>query len=180
MDKLCHHLHCAPGCLHTTGGLELSGDASFMLDILVNFRTAFYSARGRLVSSRGAIACHYASTWLAVDILAAMPWDAIFSVYNASNFLNFVKVARLFRLLKAVKLRHHARALAFLSSVEVRSALCRLSLVPRQAREPVHIHCCLPWSGVLWRCQLPAVGFCTGRFAPRSCSRVLLPLHCTP
>ena len=106
-----------------------------MLDILVNFRTAFYNARGRLVSDRGAIARHYASTWLAVDVLAAMPWDTIFSVYNASNFLNFVKVARLFRLLrmvKAMKLRHHASTLAFLSSVEARSALLTSSILLRK------------------------------------------------
>ena len=117
----CHRLSLS------TGGLELFGDASFMLDILINCRTAYYNARGRLVSIRAAIARHYASTWLAVDILAAMPWDTVFSVYHASNFLNLVKIARLFRLLrmvKAVKLRHLATTPAFLSSLEVRCALC--------------------------------------------------------
>ena len=156
-----------------------------MLDILMNFRTAYYNTRGRLVSSRGAIARHYASTWLGVDVLAAMPWDTMFSVLHAANFLNLVKITRLFRLLrmvKAVKLRHHASTPAFLSSVEVHIALFdqySLCFSGAQASSTVEnpLMLFLPWPGVPGSSQLSALGLCLCCSAPCPCSGVLLPLH---
>lgn len=121
------------------GLIEVIGDAAFLLDILIHFRTAYWSSRGRLVMSRPLIAWQYATTWLWVDLLASMPWDSVFSIYHPSNLLNFVKIARLSRLIrmvKVVRLRQQFGSPSFLSSIEVQlgPACCSLLLGIRSCR----------------------------------------------
>ena len=43
-------------------------------------RTAYISSRGDLVRSSPRVAAHYVRTWLALDLVSCMPWDAIMRV----------------------------------------------------------------------------------------------------
>ncbi|MGH0158757.1 UNVERIFIED_CONTAM: hypothetical protein FKN15_055520 [Acipenser sinensis] len=60
----------------------------FMLDILLNFRTTYVSKSGQVVYDPRCICVHYATTWLFVDLIAALPFDLLYafnvSVSNAS------------------------------------------------------------------------------------------------
>ena len=48
----------------------------FMLDIALNFNTAFYQ-NGKMVTSRRDIAKYYLETWLFLDLIATFPFDWI-------------------------------------------------------------------------------------------------------
>ena len=45
----------------------------FLTDIVINFRTAFYDARGNLIYYRREIACNYIKGWLVIDVLSCLP-----------------------------------------------------------------------------------------------------------
>ena len=54
-------------------------DISFMLDIFVQFNTAFYK-KGNLINSRREICCNYVQSWFIIDLLASFPYDWVFTV----------------------------------------------------------------------------------------------------
>ena len=60
--------------------LELVMDVFFMLDIVVNFRTA-YIQDAVLVVDKSRIAKKYLGRWFAVDLVASVPWELIFRIY---------------------------------------------------------------------------------------------------
>lgn len=63
----------------------LSGDGvgavttrlSLILDIILNFFTSYNDSHGRVITEHSQIARRYARTWLVVDVLAAIPYDAL-------------------------------------------------------------------------------------------------------
>ena len=46
---------------------------TFLVDICLNFRSAYVDASGTLVTNWRHMACHYARTWLAFDSIATFP-----------------------------------------------------------------------------------------------------------
>ena len=52
-------------------------------DILLNFRTTFVSTSGQVVYDARSICVHYVTTWLFVDLIAALPFDLLFA-FNVS------------------------------------------------------------------------------------------------
>ncbi|RXM27804.1 Potassium voltage-gated channel subfamily H member 8 [Acipenser ruthenus] len=76
----------------------------FMLDILLNFRTTYVSKSGQVVYDPRSICVHYATTWLFVDLIAALPFDLLYafnvSVYFGVHLLKTVRLLRLLRLLQ--------------------------------------------------------------------------------
>ncbi|XP_046902185.1 LOW QUALITY PROTEIN: potassium voltage-gated channel subfamily H member 3 [Hypomesus transpacificus] len=79
----------------------------FMLDILLNFRTTFVSTSGQVVYDARSICVHYVTTWLFVDLIAALPFDLLFafnvSVYFGVHLLKTVRLLRLLRLLQKLE-----------------------------------------------------------------------------
>ncbi|TNN79041.1 Potassium voltage-gated channel subfamily H member 8 [Liparis tanakae] len=55
----------------------------FILDILLNFRTTFVSTSGQVVYDARSICVHYVTTWLFVDLIAALPFDLLYA-FNIS------------------------------------------------------------------------------------------------
>uniref|UniRef100_A0A3Q3VJW6 Uncharacterized protein n=1 Tax=Mola mola TaxID=94237 RepID=A0A3Q3VJW6_MOLML len=51
----------------------------FILDILLNFRTTFVSTSGQVVYDARSICVHYVTTWLFVDLIAALPFDLLYA-----------------------------------------------------------------------------------------------------
>lgn len=84
-------------------------DFAFVIDILVNFSTAYYDPEGELVTSRAAIASHYCRSWLFLDIFATFP--CVISnflndndVGNYSWLIRLARTPRLYRVLRISRL----------------------------------------------------------------------------
>ena len=54
--------------------LEATINIIFIIDILINFNTAFYK-KGNLVTSRKTIALNYLKFWFWLDLVASFPYD---------------------------------------------------------------------------------------------------------
>lgn len=52
-------------------------DFLFLVDIILNFNTAFYDEDFAIIEDRCTIAKNYATGWLLIDILAIIPFDFI-------------------------------------------------------------------------------------------------------
>ncbi|KAA8593107.1 hypothetical protein FQN60_018562, partial [Etheostoma spectabile] len=76
-------------------------------DILLNFRTTFVSTSGQVVYDARSICVHYVTTWLFVDLIAALPFDLLYafnvSVYFGVHLLKTVRLLRLLRLLQKLE-----------------------------------------------------------------------------
>ncbi|XP_038154409.1 potassium voltage-gated channel subfamily H member 8 isoform X2 [Cyprinodon tularosa] len=79
----------------------------FILDILLNFRTTFVSTSGQVVYDARSICVHYVTTWLFVDLVAALPFDLLYafniSVNSRVHLLKTVRLLRLLRLLQKLE-----------------------------------------------------------------------------
>lgn len=53
-------------------------DVTFIIDILINFRTTYVSGNDEIVSDPGKIAVHYLKGWFLIDLVAAVPFDLLF------------------------------------------------------------------------------------------------------
>ncbi|XP_064185914.1 potassium voltage-gated channel subfamily H member 8 [Anguilla rostrata] len=71
----------------------------FMLDIVLNFRTSYVSTSGQVVYDARSICVHYATTWLFVDLIAALPFDLLYA-FNVSVYfgVHLLKTVRLLAL----------------------------------------------------------------------------------
>lgn len=63
--------------------LLLSLLLSSSADIVLNFRTTFVSTSGQVVYDARSICVHYVTTWLFVDLIAALPFDLLYA-FNVS------------------------------------------------------------------------------------------------
>lgn len=54
-----------------------------MPDIVLNFRTTFVSTSGQVVYDARCICIHYVTSWLFVDLIAALPFDLLYA-FNIS------------------------------------------------------------------------------------------------
>ncbi|XP_066544594.1 potassium voltage-gated channel subfamily H member 8 [Amia ocellicauda] len=108
-------------CFTVAGGRDEGGSASrsppsvsdilveilFMLDIVLNFRTTYVSKSGQVVYDARSICVHYTTTWLFVDLIAALPFDLLYafnvSVYFGVHLLKTVRLLRLLRLLQKLE-----------------------------------------------------------------------------
>uniref|UniRef100_A0A3B4GFE1 Potassium voltage-gated channel subfamily H member 8-like n=1 Tax=Pundamilia nyererei TaxID=303518 RepID=A0A3B4GFE1_9CICH len=82
-------------------------------DILLNFRTTFVSTSGQVVYDARSICVHYVTTWLFVDLIAALPFDLLYAFnvsiacisvqYFGVHLLKTVRLLRLLRLLQKLE-----------------------------------------------------------------------------
>lgn len=52
-------------------------------DIVLNFRTTYVSTSGQVVYDARSICIHYVTSWLFVDLIAALPFDLLYA-FNIS------------------------------------------------------------------------------------------------
>lgn len=52
-------------------------------DIVLNFRTSYVSTSGQVVYDARSICIHYVTSWLFVDLIAALPFDLLYA-FNIS------------------------------------------------------------------------------------------------
>ena len=61
----------------------LSHHVFSVTDIALNFRTTYVSTTGQVVYEARSIFVHYATSWLFVDLIAALPFDLLYA-FNIS------------------------------------------------------------------------------------------------
>ncbi|XP_070069846.1 potassium voltage-gated channel unc-103 isoform X6 [Drosophila takahashii] len=81
-------------------------DVTFIVDILINFRTTFVNAQDEVVSHPGRIAVHYLSGWFLIDLVAAVPFDLLLvgsDTDETTTLIGLLKTARLLRLVRVAR-----------------------------------------------------------------------------
>ena len=95
---------------------------SFMIEILLNFNTGFYS-RGTLIMNRKEISKNYITGWLWIDIISTIPYTWFIdtplqdekytdsNLYRASKVTKLIIICRFLRILKLLRLIRLKRVL---------------------------------------------------------------------
>ncbi len=76
-------------------------DIFFVVDIVLNFRTAFIDEQGRLITKSSAICQRYLRSWFFIDFISILPFEFFGS--GRSHFFKLLKCIRLLRLAKVAK-----------------------------------------------------------------------------
>eukprot|EP01083_Nonionella_stella_P064890 169591_1 len=93
-------------------------DFLFIVDITINFNTAF--ERGtELIIDRRSIVKHYFSTWFTLDFVASFPFDFVMSLINGGTESSISLLPRLVRLFKLSRLFRLARLQRILRRVQL-------------------------------------------------------------
>ncbi|GBP97977.1 Potassium voltage-gated channel subfamily H member 2 [Eumeta japonica] len=86
--------------------VDLIVDVTFVVDILINFRTTFVDGQDEVVSHPGRIAVHYLSGWFLIDLVAAIPFDLLLvgsDTDETTTLIGLLKTARLLRLVRVAR-----------------------------------------------------------------------------
>ncbi|XP_054739260.1 potassium voltage-gated channel unc-103 [Anastrepha obliqua] len=86
--------------------VDLIVDVTFVIDILINFRTTFIDGQDEVVSHPGRIAVHYLSGWFLIDLVAAIPFDLLLvgsDTDETTTLIGLLKTARLLRLVRVAR-----------------------------------------------------------------------------
>ena len=94
--------------------LEYAIDFGFMLDVIINSLSAYFENE-ILIKERRQILCKYAKSWMALDIIACLPFELIFefsgleneSTSQASDYnslLRLLRLPRLYRMFRITRL----------------------------------------------------------------------------
>jgi hypothetical protein len=92
-------------------------DLYFLIDIFVNFRTAFYDQRGMLVINQAEITRDYLHSWFLIDVGTCLPISYIMMILHgveASSEGKQVRMLKILRLMKLAKLLRVTRLLRML------------------------------------------------------------------
>ncbi|XP_049844258.1 potassium voltage-gated channel subfamily H member 6 isoform X2 [Schistocerca gregaria] len=86
--------------------IDLIVDVTFIIDILINFRTTYVNSNEEVVSHPGKIAVHYLKGWFVIDLVAAIPFDLL--LFNSdtdetTTLIGLLKTARLLRLVRVAR-----------------------------------------------------------------------------
>jgi Ca2+-binding EF-hand superfamily protein/CRP-like cAMP-binding protein len=89
-------------------------DIYFLVDIVMNFRTAVYNIHGVLVINKKDIACSYMTGWFSIDVLSCLPITYIELAINGTEAVpnansKSIRMIKLLRLLRLAKLLRVAR-----------------------------------------------------------------------
>jgi len=100
--QLCFEIDVRPETVW--GSVDLAVNVFFMVDILVNFNTAFFK-ESQVISSRVEIAKEYLKRDFWLDIITSIPFQNILDTNsNASKVEAFTRALKIFRVLRLVKL----------------------------------------------------------------------------
>ncbi|KAL6438577.1 hypothetical protein ACFW04_004559 [Cataglyphis niger] len=93
--------------------IDLIVDVTFIVDILINFRTTFVNSNDEVVSHPGKIAVHYLKGWFIIDLVAAIPFDLLLvgsdtdelglDKDETTTLIGLLKTARLLRLVRVAR-----------------------------------------------------------------------------
>lgn len=94
-----------------TGGeiFNLVTDLLFLVDIIINFNSAFYDDDMEIVDDRKRVAKQYVMSWFIIDLLAIFPFSFVFGSDDSYNSL--IRITRLGKISRIVKLMKIVRIL---------------------------------------------------------------------
>uniref|UniRef100_A0A8C5FYH1 Voltage-gated delayed rectifier potassium channel KCNH4 n=1 Tax=Gouania willdenowi TaxID=441366 RepID=A0A8C5FYH1_GOUWI len=88
----------------STIGSDIAVEMLFILDIILNFRTTYVGRSGQVVYDPRSICLHYSTTWLFVDLIAALPFDLLYAFnITVTSLVHLLKTVRLLRLLRLLQ-----------------------------------------------------------------------------
>ncbi|VVC94157.1 unnamed protein product, partial [Leptidea sinapis] len=79
--------------------IDMIVDVTFIIDILINFRTTYVNAADEVESDPGKIAMHYLRGWFLIDLVAAIPFDLLLfgtDTDETTTLIGLLKTARLY------------------------------------------------------------------------------------
>jgi hypothetical protein len=82
--------------------IEQAVDVIFIIDIFVNFFSAYLNRDDDLITHRGRIAVHYLTSWFLIDFISVIPISII--IKSAGSFNSLARIARLPRLYRLLKI----------------------------------------------------------------------------
>lgn len=96
---------------HVWDGINLFMIVFFSIDMILNFKTAYYNSYGNLERRYSYIARSYLKTWFFLDLFSTIPFDMILSSYNFKGTVlmrlpRIIKMVRLARLMRLAKVQH--------------------------------------------------------------------------
>lgn len=119
---VCFDLNASLSDHDTLAWLEMTVDMIFVIDITLNFRTAYYDSMGNLVTDRARIARHYARTWFAFDLVSVVPFDLLttgtLGFLSMLKLLRVVRVGQVMRTLRMYRLMRVTRLPRILDRIE--------------------------------------------------------------
>ncbi|BHF75552.1 Potassium voltage-gated channel sub H member 7 [Sparganum proliferum] len=95
-----------PGHRSILGTVDIMVDIMFVFDIIINFRTTYVNKNDEVVSNPKKIANHYLKGWFLIDLVAAIPFDALFfrsQEKQPTALIGLLKSARLLRLMSVAR-----------------------------------------------------------------------------
>eukprot|EP01043_Picozoa_sp_COSAG02_P015937 COSAG02_NODE_691_length_18445_cov_23.541099_2_plen_929_part_00 len=97
---------------------DVAVDLYFWTDIVVNFRTGYYDARGGLVISQHMISVKYLKGWFVVDLVTCLPISYVLMSMYGVDAADKGKEIRLFKILRLFKLAKLLRVTRLLRMIE--------------------------------------------------------------
>ncbi|XP_072936045.1 potassium voltage-gated channel unc-103-like isoform X6 [Epargyreus clarus] len=86
--------------------IDMIVDVTFIIDILINFRTTYVNAADEVESDPAKIAMHYLRGWFVIDLVAAIPFDLLLfgtDTDETTTLIGLLKTARLLRLVRVAR-----------------------------------------------------------------------------
>lgn len=87
----------------------------FFLDIIINFRTAYYNEYGELIDDSREVARNYLTSWFFIDLISTIPFEYFSTDHGdghekdsglsqANSILRFYRIQKIFKLFKIMRL----------------------------------------------------------------------------
>jgi|TARA_B110000285_G_C15065596_1_gene584928 hypothetical protein len=76
----------------------------FLIDIFINFNTAYQDEDFETIDDRGKIAKSYLGGWFLLDTLSIVPFDLLATGASAGNVNSLVRLTKVSRIAKMIKL----------------------------------------------------------------------------
>ncbi|CAH0600507.1 unnamed protein product [Chrysodeixis includens] len=86
--------------------IDMIVDVTFIIDILINFRTTYVNVADEVESDPAKIAMHYLRGWFLIDLVAAIPFDLLLfgtDTDDTTTLIGLLKTARLLRLVRVAR-----------------------------------------------------------------------------
>ncbi|KAK3271480.1 hypothetical protein CYMTET_20173, partial [Cymbomonas tetramitiformis] len=139
---------------------EVVIDLLFLLDIVLNFYTAYFDSNGRLVASREEIKKTYLRTWFPIDLLASFPLEHIMLIFGA----NASSDTQVFSLLKFPRLLRLGRLLKYLNKMKNSDMVLVIRIVELVVLVGLICH----WMGCAWHMTCEVSEACADRLETMS------------
>ncbi|XP_072532582.1 voltage-gated delayed rectifier potassium channel KCNH8 [Salminus brasiliensis] len=88
---------------------DIAVEILFIIDIVLSFRTTYVSKSGQVIFDARQICIHYLTTWFIIDLVAALPFDLLYTFkvsvvsHRQVSVVHLLKTIRLLRLLRLLQ-----------------------------------------------------------------------------